>query len=194
MSWNSSIDDVLEALLPFELHALVQGEDVQRELDEVVVIEREALLLLVQVPVEDDVLDCLCLLVLLVEHLGGKPDHVLEIGGALEYLHDLDHVARLGKRHVAQRQAALVVDGLQHRVDIGVVEHEKALGIRHDVGVFLQHRDAEAVKRVDEPGIVIARELVYALAHLAGRLVGKRHAQDVAWHDAQLFDQVGKAM
>ena len=186
--------DVLEALLPFELHALVQGENVQRELDEVVVVKREALLLLVQIPVEDDVLDCFCLHVLLVEQLGGKPDHILVIGGPLEDLHDLDHVARLGKRHVAQRQAALVVDGLQHRVDVGVIEHEKALGVRHDVGVLVQHRDAKAVKRVDEAGVVITRELVYALAHLASRLIGKGHAQDVARQDAQLFDQVGEAM
>ena len=50
------------------------------------------------------------------------------------------------------------------------------------------------MKRVDEAGVVIARELVYALAHLASRLISKGHAQDVARQDAQLFDQVGEAM
>ena len=47
--------DVFQTLLPLQLDILVHIEDIQREHDEVVVIKPEALLLLIQVPIEDDV-------------------------------------------------------------------------------------------------------------------------------------------
>ena len=45
---------------------------------------------------------------------------------------------------------------------------------------------------VDVAGVIVPGELVDALAHLVGRLVGEGDAQDVPRQDAQLIDQVGE--
>ena len=74
--------------------------------------------------------------------------HVAVVSRALFQFHDLDHVARLRERHVAQREPALCVDDLEHGVDVGAVQHEKALRVLQRMGVLLQHRHAEAVERV----------------------------------------------
>ena len=47
--------DVFEPLLPLEPDVLVLLENIERELDEVVVVEAEALFLLIEIAVEDDV-------------------------------------------------------------------------------------------------------------------------------------------
>ena len=47
--------DVFEALLPLEAQVLAATEDLEREDDQVVVIEAEAFLLLIQIAVEQDV-------------------------------------------------------------------------------------------------------------------------------------------
>ncbi|MFR5195795.1 MAG: hypothetical protein ACLTEX_10855, partial [Eggerthella lenta] len=84
--------------------------------------------------------------------------HVAVVSRALFQFHDLDHVARLRERHVPQGEPALLVDNLQHSIDVGVVQHEKALRVLQRVAVLLQHRHAEAVDRVDVAGLVVARE------------------------------------
>ena len=186
--------DVLEPLLPFEQDVGVLLEQVQHEHDEVVVVQPEALLLLVEVAVEDDVARVRRVEVLLPQAFERHSQHVAVVSRALFQLHDLDHVARLRERHVPQGEPALLVDNLQHGIDVGVVQHEKALRVLQRVAVLLQHRHAEAVERVDVAGVVVARETPDAAAHLAGRLVRERGAQDVAGHDAQLVHQVGEAV
>ena len=47
--------DVFEPLLPFETDFRVLRENVEREDDQIVIVEREALLLLPQIAVEDDI-------------------------------------------------------------------------------------------------------------------------------------------
>ena len=186
--------DVLEALLPLLADVLVLGEDVQRELDEVVVVEAEALLLFVEVAVEEDVLLRLRPIILLFERREWQGDELLVVVGLLHELAHLEHVARLAVRHVAQRQAALLVDLGEHVIDVGVVEHEEALRVADGMAVLLQDGDAEAVERVDVARVVVARQGVDAAAHLRRRLVGERHAEDVARQDAELLDEVGKAV
>ena len=109
-------------------------------------------------------------------------------------LHHLDHVARFGKRHVAQGQPALFVNDLQHAVDIGVVEHKEAFGIAERVAVFLQHRHAKAVERVYVAGVVVACDAANAAAHFVGGFVGEGDAQDVARHDAKVAHQVRESL
>ena len=186
--------EVLEPLLPLQPDVGVLFEQVQREHDEVVVVQAEALLLLVEVAVEDDVARFDGLKVGPVQVLERHGQHAAVVVGTLLQLHDLDHIAGLREGHVAQREAALLVDDLEHGVDIGVVEHEEALRVLQRVTVLLQHRDAEAVEGVDVAGVVVARQPPDAPAHLAGRLVRERGAQDVARHDAQLVHEVGKPL
>ncbi len=185
--------DVLEAALPLEADVLARREHVQREEDEVVVVEAEALLLLVEVAVEEDVLDRGRLVVLGLELLEREVDEELVVVALAHALAHLEHVARTGVGHVAQRDAALLVDDGEHLVDVGVVEHEEALGVAEGAGVLLKDADAEAVEGVDVGSVVVAGEVVDALAHLVGGLVGEGHAEDVAGHDAELVDEVGEA-
>lgn len=54
----------------------------------------------------------------------------------------------------------------------------------HDVAVFLQNGHAKAVKGVDVAGVVVAGEVVDALAHFGGGFVGEGDAQYVGGQDA----------
>ena len=71
--------DVFQTLLPFEADILMRAENVQREFDQVVVVEREALLFLIQIAVEDDVLRAFGFVVFLLEGIERQGDHVLVI-------------------------------------------------------------------------------------------------------------------
>ena len=185
--------DVLEARLPLGSNLRVVLEDVERELDEVVVVEPEALLLLVEVAVEQDVLDADGGLVLGVERLDRHVDHVAQVVGLGEELAGLEHVAGTGEGHVTERDAALGIDDRENGVDVGVVEHEEALGVAHGRRVLLEDRHAEAVEGVDVARVVVAGQSVDALAHLVRGLVGEGDAEDVPRHDAHLVDEIGEA-
>ncbi len=186
--------DVLKPLLPLELYILVLPEDVERELDEVVIIQGEALLLLVEVAVKNDVLGGCGGVVLLLEAVQGEAEHVLVVVRALEKLLDLDHVPGIGEGHVPEGEAPFLVDDLEHLVDVRVVQHQEALGIPHGADILLQDRDAKAVEGADVPRVVVAGEVVDALAHLGGGLVGEGDAQNVGGQDAQLVHQVRESV
>ena len=98
----------------------------------------------------------------------------------------------MGKRHVAQRQPALLINDLEHGVDIAVVEHKKAPGIADGVAVLLQNGDAEAVEGVDVAGILVSGQVVDALAHFVRGLVRERHTQQISRQNAQLRHQIRK--
>ena len=182
--------DVFQPLLPFKANVGEPLENVEREYDQVVVIEPEALPFLVKIPIEDDVAHVISLHIPVMQ-LGDRPfEHVQIVAGVLFELLHLDHVARSGKRHIAQREAAFFIDGLQHGIDVGVVEHQETFRIPYGMGIFLKNRNAKAVERVDIAGVVIAGKAADAPAHLVGGLVREGDAQDVARQNAQLVDQV----
>ena len=160
--------DVFEPLLPLEPDVLVLLENIERELDEVVVVEAEALFLLIEIAVEDDVPRRVGALVLFAQRVERHRDHVLVILRLLKELSDLDHVPCGGIGHVAQCEAALFVDDAEHRVDVGIIQHQKALRILHRMAVLLQNGDTEAVERVDIARVVVAGQGVDTLAHLVG--------------------------
>ena len=160
--------DVFEPLLPLEPDVLVLLENIERELDEVVVVEAEALFLLIEIAVEDDVPRRVGALVLFAQRVERHRDHVLVILRLLKELSDLDHVPCGGIGHVAQCEAALFVDDAEHRVDVGIIQHQKALRVLHGVAVLLQNGDTEAVERVDIARVVVAGQGVDTLAHLVG--------------------------
>ena len=160
--------DVFEPLLPLEPDVLVLLENIERELDEVVVVEAEALFLLIEIAVEDDVPRRVGALVLFAQRVERHRDHVLVILRLLKELSDLDHVPCGGIGHVAQCEAALFVDDAEHRVDVGIIQHQKALRVLHRMAVLLQNGDTEAVERVDIARAVVAGQGVDTLAHLVG--------------------------
>ena len=160
--------DVFEPLLPLEPDVLVLLENIERELDEVVVVEAEALFLLIEIAVEDDVPRRVGPLVFFAQRVERHRDHVLVILRLLKELSDLDHVPCGGIGHVAQCEAALFVDDAEHRVDVGIIQHEEALRILHGMAVLLQNGDTEAVERVDIARVVVAGQGVDTLAHLVG--------------------------
>ena len=184
---------VFEPLLPLALHRLVEVEGEQREEDEVVVVEREALLRLPEVAVEEDVVELRRRVVARLERLGGHLHDVGAVVGLLEALADLEAVARGGEGAVAQREAALGVDLLEDVVDVRVVEDDEALGVLDDARVLAQDADAEAVEGVHVARVRVAHEAVDALAHLDGGLVGERDAEDVAREDAEVAHEPGEA-
>ena len=168
-------------------------KDVEGEGEKVVVVQSEALLLLVEIAVEDDVLGALGLFVLFPQGVQGEGDEIQVVVGAVHQLFHLDHVPRRREGHVPQGEPTLVVDELEHGVDIAVVQHQKALGVLHGVAVLLENGYAEAVEGVDVAGVVVAGEGVDPLAHLQGGLVGEGDAENVPWENAHLLHQVGKA-
>ena len=185
--------DVFQALLPFQSDVRVLIEDVEHDDNKVVVVEGKALLLLIEIPIEDDVAHISCLLVLFAQRGERHGKQVAVVIGPFLELHDLDHVARATERHIAQREPPLVVDDLKHLIDVGVVEHEKALRVLNGVRILLQNRDAETVEGVDEARVVVAGERADAMAHLVSGLIGEGDAQNVSGHDAEVVHQVCKA-
>ena len=147
------------------------AEYLEREEDEVVVVEREALLLVVDVAAEEDLADGRRVAVARAERLQGELHHLAAVSALLDRLADLEHVARVGERAVAHREAALLVDGAQYRVDVGIVEDGEVLRIPDAVPVLAYHPCAEAVESVDEPRADVPDEASDARAHLVRGLV-----------------------
>ena len=89
-----------DPLLPLLPHCFVFFENQKRELDEVVVVKPEALLFLVEIPVENDVLRRRRFAVAHFQVLHRHRDEVAAVVGTVEKLFDFDHVPGLGKGHV----------------------------------------------------------------------------------------------
>ena len=141
-------------------------EDVQGEFDQVVVVQAEALLLLVQIAVKDDVRGGGGPVILLLQRVQGQGDQVPVVVRLLEQLLNLDHVPGGGEGHVPEGETPLLIDDLEHGVNVRVVQHQEALGVLDRVAVLLEDGDAEAVEGVDVSGVVVPGEGVDALAHL----------------------------
>ena len=186
--------DILQPLLPLEPDVRILFEYEKGELDEVVIVQAKALFLLVEIAVEDDIRSTHGLIVFFLQGVQRHGDHVPVVLGFLEQLPDLDHVPGSGKGHIPQAQPPLIIDDLEHGVDIRIIQHQKALGILNGMAVFLKNRNAEAVKGVDIAGVIISGQGVDPLAHLICRLVGKGDAEDIAGQDAQLIYQKRKAV
>ena len=184
--------NIFQPLLPFQPDVFLLPEQIQGEFDQVVVIQPEAFLFLIQVPVKDNLFFISSLVVLLLQGLQRHGQHILIVLRLFKNLLYLDHVPGIGKSHVPQGQSPLFVDDLQHGVYIGIVQDEKAFWIPESVAVFLQNRNAEAVKGIDIPGIIVPGQVVDALPHLAGCFIGKGHAQDISRQDAKFIYQKSK--
>ena len=184
--------DIFQPLLPFQPDRLIPCKNIQRKFDQVVVIQRETFFLLIQIAVENDVVGVVRLQIFFMQRVQRHLDQVQVIIRLAEEFLDLDHVPRIGKRLVAQSQAAFLVDDPQHGVDVAVVQHQETFRILHRVAVLLQNGNAEPVEGVDVTRVVVADQIMDPLPHFVGGLVGERDAQDVAGRDAQFVDQEGE--
>ena len=184
--------DVFEELLPLEADFLIFLKDVEREFDEVVVVQSEAFLFLVQVAVENDVLDGRRGMVLFIEDLKRHGNHVLVVFRFPDALLHFDHVARFVEGHVAQGEAHFLINDGEHLIDVGVVDDEEILRIGNGKAVFLQDGDAEAVECIDVSCVVVAGQAVNAHGHFACGFIRECDAEYVAWHDAEVVHKVGE--
>lgn len=130
--------------------------------------------------------------IFLINLINGHGDHILIILWLLIKLANLDHVSGTGKSHIPKGQATLLIDDLQHGINVGVVKYQKALGILDCVALLLQDGYAEAVEGIDISGVIVSGKIVDSLAHLIGRFVGKGDAQNVSRQNSDLIYQKGK--
>jgi len=185
---------VFQPFLPFEADRLVGIEDMQREEEQIVVVKSEALFLLVEIAVKDHVRRLGRAVVLLLQKVEREGDHILVVVRLVLVFPHLDHIPRVGKGHLPQRKPPLLVDQGEHRVDIGIVQHDELFRIADGVRLLLEQRHAKAVEGTDEAGVVVPGQRADTAAHLVRRLVGEGHAEDVRGQDPHLPDQIGKAV
>ena len=184
--------DVFQPLLPLETNLGVDAEQMQYIIDQIIVVEPKTFFLLIKIAPENDVVRFHGVEIFLAQPGQGQRNHVLVIGRIFEHLADFDHIPRFGEGHVVQRQSAFLIDDLQHRIDVGVVQHQKTFRVLQGMDVFLQNGHAKTVKRTDVARIAVAGETADALLHLVGGFVGERDAQDMGRQDAHLVDEIGK--
>ena len=146
----------------------------------------------IQVAVENDVVGILRLEVFFLQFLQGHADHVqIVIRFPEQFLH-FDHIACVGKGLVPQTQSAFFVDDPEHGINVAVVQHQKTFRILDRMAVLLKHGDAETMERVDIPGVIVADQIVDALAHFIGCFVREGDAENIGRRDAQFVDQKGE--
>ena len=110
--------DVFQPLLPFQTDVFPFFENMQRELDQVVVIQSKTFLFLIEITKKDNILCPGCCVILFFQRFQGQGYHVPVIFRSFEQLLNFDHVPGHGKGHVPQGQAPLFVYDLQHGVDV----------------------------------------------------------------------------
>ena len=185
--------NVLQPLLPFTADLLVLFKNIQRKVNQIIIIQPEALLLLVQIAVEYNILCLNRFLILAVQTIQGHGNQIPVIFRLRHLLADLDPVSGIAESHMAQRQAALLIDNLQHGVDIRVIQHLKVFRIGNGITVLLQNGYTETMKSTDISGVVIPRQPVNPLTHLIRRLIRKSYTQDIPRQNADCFHQIGKS-
>ena len=110
--------DVFQTLLPLQADFGLLPEDMEREFDQVVIVQAETFLFLIQVAVENNIVDRRGLPVFFVQRIEGHADQVLIILGLSEKLLDLDHVPGLGKCFVPEGKLPLLIDDLKDVIDV----------------------------------------------------------------------------
>ena len=84
--------DVFQSLLPLQSDVFILLKNIKSKLDQVVIVQTEALFLLIQIAVEDAVLRGLCFVVFLLQGIRRHGDQIQIVFRALEEFLDFDHV------------------------------------------------------------------------------------------------------
>ena len=130
--------DVLQALLPLQADLFILFKNIQREFDQVIIVQAEAFFLLVQITVEDDVVGSGRLAIFLQQSVRRHGNQVEIVFRAFKQFLDFDHIPRVGEGHIVQGQTAFLINDSQHRINIGIVQNQEALRILHRKAVFLK--------------------------------------------------------
>ena len=130
--------DVLETRLPLPADVFVLFKNIERELDEVIVVEGEAFFLLIKVSVKNDVFHIGRLVVFFVECGNRHRDHIPIVLRLKDALFHLDHIARFGEWHIPQCQLHFLIHHREHIIDVRIVDHHEAFRVRDSITVFLQ--------------------------------------------------------
>ena len=186
--------DIFQPFLPLQFHFLRPGEDEQRELDQIVIIQTEAFLLLVEVAIKNDVRNRPALVVLLFQRCQGHGDQIVIVQRFPEGLPDLDHVPGTAEGHVPQRESALFVNHLQHLIDILIVQHQETLRVAAHMTVLLENRYTEPVEGADVTSVVVSGQNVNPLPHFVGGLVREGNAQNMPGQNAQFIHQISETV
>ena len=179
--------DIIQGILPPFPGILEAVQDVFRDIDEVVEIQREMLHLPAYI----------------AGQAGGPPLHVGNDAAGQHIGLDIA-VQRLVGRDTGQE----LLDGLfrpfdahlVHRIlgdglAVFLVQDGEAFREAQAINLFAEEFDAEAVDGADEVVVVAAVDHGGdALAHFGGRFVGEREAEDVGRIDAQGIDNIGITM
>ena len=185
--------NILQPLLPFLADFRALLKNIQRNLDKVVVVKCKAFAFLIEIAAENDIFRPGCLRIAFMQLLRRKIQQIQVVLRRLKKLLDLDHVPGVGIGHVPQRKAAFRIYIHQHRVNVRIVQDQKASGIPDRVRILLQDADAEAVKSIDIAGVIVAGQIVDPLPHFICGLVCERDAQNIARENSQFIYKIREA-
>ena len=87
--------NIFQTLLPFQADVFPLMENVKSKLDQVIIIQPEAFLFLIQIPVKDNILRRNGPVIFFLQRLQRQGDHVLIIIRLFEKLQDLNPVPRV---------------------------------------------------------------------------------------------------
>ena len=121
-------------------------------------------------------------------------DHVKEVARLRETLSHLKHIPCAREGLIPEREPPLLIDDLQHLIDVAVIEHHEALRIADRMAVLLQDVHTETMEGADIARIIIARQLMDPLPHLVGRLVREGHTEDVSRQHPELRHEICETM
>ena len=186
--------DVHEPLLPLLRDVRMLLEDVETQNDEIVVVDRKGFPLLVEIAVKEDVIHLGRLEILLMQLIDRERDHVEEVARLRETLSHLKHISCTREGLIPEREPPLLIDDLQHLIDVAVIEHHKALRIADRMAVLLQDVHTETMEGADIARVVITRQLMDPLPHLVGCLVREGHTEDVPRQHPELRHEIRETM
>ena len=181
--------DVFQPGLPFLPDIRMLPEDMQRYHDQIVIIQSEAFLFLIKIPVKQDIPDAGSPVVLLFQRLQRHSQQILVILRILLQLPHLKHIPGIGIGHIPKGQIPLLIDQLQHIIDIRIIQHQEILRVLHGITVFHQYGYTEAMEGIDIARILIPGQIMDPLPHLICGFVRKCHAEDVSRKDTKFLHQ-----
>ena len=182
--------DVFELLLPFFEEVGVGVEQVQHELNEVGKIEVKVFALAFEV-LEDDKVHRAGIARLRQIGRGNlalgirQKRHIV----ALRFVY-FDGVEAFAEGEIAQSQPVFVVDALQNRLLILLVQHHKVGRVGEGRNVLLQNFVAGAVEGQNPPAVLVGQVGADAPLHLPRRLVGKGDGKDMLGRHAERLGDV----
>ena len=167
-------------------------ENIKAQNNKIIIIDRKGLPLLVKISIEQDIIHLGRGKIFLPKLIHRELYHIKKIPRLRDAFPHLEHIPRLPEGLIAKTKPPLLIDQLQHVVDVSIVYDHEALRIGNRVAVLLQDIDAEAMEGVDIACVIVSCQKMNPLPHLICRLIREGHAENPARHDTELIDEIGK--